>query len=131
MKHKRNPPPLFFLFRAIGTICIFIVCLCIMWMLSGCTMVPYWKDQPGQPLPSPTEQGASAAPIPIGWKEYVTVGTVNIRVDPDTSSQTIGWLLAGVSIRADCDRSDGFCEVPGGYVIKGCLVKDQGSCSSK
>lgn len=110
-------------------ICIFIVCLVLMWMLSGCT--PYWRQNQSPPAhPSPTAQDASAAPVPFGAKEYVTVGIVNIRKEPSTSAEVVGNLYAGVTVRAVCG-DDGWCQVAGGYVIAACLGEGTGKCQAK
>lgn len=100
--------------------------------LTSCALHPYWQDQQQNPQPTQTNLSPNSAPLPpIGWKEYTTVGQVNIRKEPNTSSPTVGWLLAGATIRADCHREDGFCEVTGGYVIAACLGVGEKKCQAK
>ena len=101
-------------------------------LLASCS--PYWKDQPDQTSPAntPTPRSPSAAPVPInGWAEYTVVGQVNIRSEPSTSSPSIGWLLPGAVVVANCQRSDEFCKVVGGYVVEACLGIGDGKCQNK
>lgn len=130
MKHRCKPPPLYFLMRAIGISCIFVVCLCMMWFLSGCALQPYWKDQPSQAIPSPSAPEVNALPVPFGAKEYVTVGIVNIRKEPSTSAEVVGNLYAGVTVRAVCG-DDGWCQVAGGWIVATCLGEGTGKCQAK
>lgn len=109
------------------TILLSLSCIFVL-LLSSCTAQPYWD----QDAPPTAAHSPSALPIATdGWREYAVVGTVNIRKEPSTSSEVIGALYAGAVVLADCDRSDGFCEVPGGFVVEGCLGIGDGKCSAK
>lgn len=107
------------------------LCVILNMCLSGCKAEPYWKDQPAVTNPSPSVVTPMAAPIPIFWPEYEVVGTVNIRKEPNAGSDAIGALYPGATVRADCDRKDGWCEVSGGFVLAACLGEGEGKCQAK
>ena len=100
----------------------------LLFTIASCT--PYWKDQPTDLHPfTPTVKLPSNAPLPpMDWQSHTVVGNVNVRLEPDLESRVIGVLYANSPVRADCDRSDGFCEVIGGFVIAPCLGVGEGVC---
>ena len=94
-------------------------------LLAACTAQPYWESV----NPTGTPHSPTAAPVPTkGWQEYTVIGTVNIRSQPDVNSPAVGLLFKGAKVFADCDRSDRFCSVIGGYVIKACLGIGEEPC---
>ena len=109
-----------------------LMCLCVLLSMCTSSCSPYWKDQPTVPQnPDPVPNTPRAAPVPDGsWQWYTLTGTVNVHDAPDTSAPTIGWLLAGAKVRANCP-GDGWCEVIGGYVVEGCLGVGEGICRGK
>ena len=97
-------------------------------LLAACTAQPYWQDDRSIATPA-VHLSPTAAPVStIGWAEYTVIGTVNIRSQPDVNSIPAGLLFKGAKIQADCNRSDRFCSVIGGYVIKACLGIGEEPC---
>ena len=115
--------------HSIFVIFAFVMCVALSCFLSGCT--PYWKDGPSNPSPTQAQDVQTTAPAPFFWTSYIVTGQVNIRSEPNTSSEAVGYLFAGATVQANCDRTDGFCEVPGGYVVAACLGVGEGKCQSK
>lgn len=108
---------------------VFVGVALIAVVFSSCSASPYW-DQSSRTNPPSEPYSTTPVETDRTWTDYVVVGTVNIRAEPNSSSETKGWLLEGAKIQAIC-TSDGWCMVPGGYVVAACLGVGNGSCIGK